>query len=122
MTNTIDYTEFWSNDPAVLGKFLQDVFGWYVDPPHTEYMHFRYQEAEKPTAGGIHNGGGKLPEHGTRTQVYINVANLDETIEKVNTHGGKIIYGPYDIGDGTLIINFTAPEGTPIGAWSHPEK
>ena len=116
--NKIDYIEYWTNDPKRLGEFLHDVFGWKIHPSKDDgYTH--WQNPSDESVGGIHPT--EKPAQGTRTMAYVNVADIDAMVLKATASGGRIVYGPETVDENLIIVNLIAPEGTPIGMWSHKE-
>jgi predicted enzyme related to lactoylglutathione lyase len=51
--------------------------------------------------------------------IWIHVADLDETLERVVQHGGEIIDPPSSDGPNRTLATIVDPEGNPIGLASH---
>lgn len=66
---------------------------------------------------GINGGIGNAPEGGnsSRVTVYIDVPDLDASLKKIESLGGKKVVGPIDVPDGPSIALFKDPEGHLIG-------
>jgi hypothetical protein len=47
--------------------------------------------------------------------VYVQVLDLDETMRKAESMGGKSVFGPMDVPDGPTIAQIQDPEGNVIG-------
>ena len=114
--NKIDYIEYWTNDSKKLAEFLHNVFGWKIHPPKDDgYTH--WQNPADDSVGGIHPTD--TPVSGTRTMAYVNVSDIHAMVKKAEENGGQVVYGPETVDDNLVIVNLIAPEGTPIGLWSH---
>jgi predicted enzyme related to lactoylglutathione lyase len=53
--------------------------------------------------------------------MYINVANLDESIEKVVQRGGEVIHGPRNMGEKARYCIIKDPAGAFCGLFEHGE-
>lgn len=113
--NQINYIEFWTGDPKRLATFLADAFGWKIHPSKDDgYTHWESGDADRQM-GGIHFTN--TPADGSRTMAYVQIDNIEQMVLKVETAGGKVVYGPEKVDSSTIILNVVAPEGTPIGMW-----
>ncbi len=59
--------------------------------------------------GGDQNGGAG------RVTFYVEVKDLDATLEKIGKLGGKTVAAPMDVPNGPTIALFSDPEGHVIG-------
>jgi len=97
MGRPVVHWEFWSEDPAKVSRFCQQVFDWKIQPlPELDY-----NLVETGGTGGI-NGGIMKPKRGRRP-------------------GGKIIVEKQEVpGVGQLSL-FEDPEGRVLGRWKREE-
>lgn len=114
-TGGIFHTEFRSSDPGATRAFLSSLFGWnFQDGPSPEY---HILEAPGGHAGHI----GPVPTEDDRPSAtnYVLVDNLDETIAKVESGGGRVLQPRQDIPSQGSYIWFEAPGGVVMVAWQH---
>ena len=90
MTASVTHFEIYAEDLTRLAQFYRDLFDWKIEKtPGVDY--FRIQTGP-PEAHGI--GGGLLnrPIPGPRSWVhYVLVDSIDQTIERVQSLGGKLL-------------------------------
>ena len=110
MPNPVIHFEIVGKDQKVLDEFYKGVFDWQLMPVMPTYSMVAKEE------GGIGGGLGAFTDTPDYVTVYIEVADFNATIEKIESHGGKKMFGPHPIPDGTASIGmFTDPEGHAIG-------
>jgi 2,7-dihydroxy-5-methyl-1-naphthoate 7-O-methyltransferase len=97
-------------DSTRSAAFYEAVFGWQTERP--------YQDFESPGLIGQWVEG-RPPAPGAGPMFWIHVADLDETLERVVTHGGEIIDLPSPDGPTRTLATILDPEGNPIGLASH---
>ena len=110
-TGGLSYLRIPAKNPALSAAFYQTVFDWTVvgdrDDPSFEdgsghvIGHF---VADLPVAGEA----GVCP--------YIYVERVDDTLEKVEAHGGELVTAPYPEGD-LWVATFRDPAGNIFGVW-----
>ncbi|MDQ1495598.1 MAG: uncharacterized protein QOG69_2081 [Actinomycetota bacterium] len=104
-----------SSDPKQAQDFYTQLFGW-----ETEV--FKPGEADYPmiSSGGQSHGGfgkamgGAPPPHWLS---HVRVENVDETIEKAKSAGGKLTAGPFEMGEVGRIAILSDPQGAFISAY-----
>jgi predicted enzyme related to lactoylglutathione lyase len=104
-----------SSDPKQAQDFYGQLFGW-----STEL--FKPGEADYPmiSAGGKTHGGygtaleGAPPPHWLS---HVRVEDVDETIEKAKSAGGKVAAGPFEMGEVGRIAILVDPQGAFISAY-----
>lgn len=89
------YFDLTVHDIGQARKFFEEIFAWKFERFPMPYEYFRIQ-AGTESEPGIDGGIGALKDApiagGTpTTQLTVPVANLDQTIEKVQTSGGRVI-------------------------------
>ena len=113
-----------SDDPKQAQDFYTQLFGWDTEvfkPGEVDYAMI--------SSGGQAHGGfskameGAPPPHWLS---HVHVENLDETIEKVKSAGGKLAAGPFDMSEVGRMAIGADPQGAyfgiyePAGDWSGP--
>lgn len=111
----MDYPVTWfeiiGKDGAKTREFYQKAFGWKMNVD--EAMNYgMLEDGGEGIAGGIGGGDGS----GGRVTVYIQAADPQAALSKVESLGGKTVMPVTDIGMVT-IAQFTDPEGNLIGLW-----
>src|SRR5260370_9218839 len=91
--------------------FYQAVFGWQVDAHAPDF--------EAPgLIGQWVEGRPSAPDAGP--MIWLAVADMSDTLERVTRHGGEIREPPAPDGPVTVLPTTIAPEGNPIGPPAHP--
>jgi predicted enzyme related to lactoylglutathione lyase len=115
MGQPVVHFEFWSEAPARVSEFYQQVFDWSVR--HIPQMD--YHLVETGGTGGI-NGGIMTPKQGPwpgKLSLYIDVDDIDAYARKITEAGGKILVPKQDMpGVGEFAL-FEDPDGRVLGLW-----
>ncbi len=115
MGQPVVHWELWSEDPARIGDFYQEVFGWNI----RTIPELNYRLVETGGEGGI-NGGIMKPQRGPwpgKLAFYIDVDDLEHYSRKIQQAGGRIVVEKVDVpGVGQLAL-FEDPEGRVLGMW-----
>jgi 2,7-dihydroxy-5-methyl-1-naphthoate 7-O-methyltransferase len=107
------YLQMPAVDSIRSAAFYQAVFGWQTEHP--------YQDFESPgLIGQWVQGRPAAPDAGP--MIWIHVADLDETLARVVTHGGEIIDPPSPDGPTRTLATILDPEGNSIGLASHEPR
>ena len=113
MPNPVVHFEVIGKDGEKLQRFYGQVFDWDIKADNP----MRYGMISGGEGGGIGGGIGAAPPdmqpHGVT--FYIEVANLDQTLEQVEKSGGKIEMPPSDVPGGPRMAQFKDPEGHLVG-------
>lgn len=105
-------------------EFFSKTFGWGfmatgMDGDHHFAITVPTDENGLPTEPGGINGG--LVQRGTYKQqvasIFIKVNSIDDTIEKVETNGGKSILAKVPIADFAYFAQIKDTEGNLISLW-----
>ena len=101
-------------------KFYQETFDWKITPvPQMNYTLLgtvEIDEKNMPKEAGAINGGLMERSFGIKGPVLtISVDNIDETIEKIQKQGGKIVQGKMEVPTVGLIAYFQDSEGNILG-------
>lgn len=120
MTNPVVHFEIIGQNPAALRSFYGDLFGWTTDtssPVASEISDAGEYGFIEPSesggiAGGIGGGAGRTPH----TIFYVGVADVAETLARVEALGGTVTLAPAARPDGGLVVaQFADPEGNAVG-------
>lgn len=110
MPNPVVHFEIVGKNQKLLEGFYKEVFDWQITPAMDIYSMVAKEE------GGIAGGIGAFADTPDYVTVYIEVADISASFTAIESHGGKKLFGPHPIPDGTAQIGmFTDPEGHAIG-------
>jgi hypothetical protein len=113
MPNPVVFFEILGRDKAALESFYAGLFDWQMTPVQSESPD---TYALVSPGSGINGGLGKSMDGGAgHVTIYVEVANIDETLSLVESRGGKRVAGPDQMPNGPLIALFTDPEGRVVG-------
>lgn len=102
--------EIMGGNGSQLEEFYRELFSWKIDSNNA--MKYGMVDTGSP---GINGGVGASQDGGHRVSVYIQVENLDATLTKAETLGGKIILPPSHVPSGPTLAMFTDPAGNVTG-------
>lgn len=112
MTRPIVHFEIYGKDGARLRDFYTQLFGWNIN--YNDMMN--YGLVDHGIGGppeGI--GGGIGQSDQPRVMVYVQVVDLEETLRKAESLGGKAVMPPMDVPGGPTIAQLEDPEGNRVG-------
>lgn len=117
MGKPVVHWEIWAQDHKKMGEFYRQLFDWNVNFNNP----MDYGLVETGGKGGI-NGGIMKPKPGpipaSHLTFYVQVEDLQATLDKANGLGGEVLVQPTPIpGIGKMAI-FKDPEGNAIGLFS----
>jgi predicted enzyme related to lactoylglutathione lyase len=101
-----------TGDPAALGKFYSETFGWNVDADN-EFHYGLVTPEDAGIGGGI--GGVPDPNMPGHVTFYVQVPDPEATLKDIESRGGQRIMGPETITEGTTIAIFRDPQGNLVG-------
>jgi predicted enzyme related to lactoylglutathione lyase len=104
------YLQMPAADATRSAAFYEVVFGWQTETP--------YQDFESPGLIGQWVQG-RPPAAGAGPMIWIHVADMDRTLERVTAHGGQILEPPSPDGPTRVLATIIDPEGNPVGLASH---
>lgn len=118
----IVHTEFISDNPKATADFIGKMFGWKVEKwnnPNAEYYMWNYP-GEKMGGGGIGDASDDRLKKQPHIDIYVDVENIAEAIDKAKTLGGKQVIGETAIGEGEMgyFAVLQIPGGCNLGLWS----
>lgn len=112
MRNPVVHFEVLGKDADALKRFYGDAFEWELESFGPTYAMVRPAEGESGIPGGVGVGPEGSPGHVT---FYIEVDDLQATLEKIAERGGSAVQPPMDVPDGPSIALFADPEGHVVG-------
>lgn len=105
--------EIHAKDGKKMQEFYRELFGWNMtDAPAMNYILI------EPGVGGPEPGvGGGIAQSpmAPMVTIYVQVADLNETLKKAESMGGSAVMQPMDVPDGPTIAQIRDPEGNVIG-------
>lgn len=119
MSNPVVHFEIGADDPEKLVEFYKEALGWQIDkwgdsPYWMTYTTKSKKEGENREPGVIN--GGILPRYEQNQTINtIQVENIDEMMDKIIKHGGKIVK-PKAAMEGYMWWSYMAdPQGNVFG-------
>ena len=114
-TPRVDHVEWATSDLAGLKAFMSDLFGWQFQPFGESYFIY-YASPGATTVGLMHNPKAQMA--GGTPHVSIEVASIDETVQKALALGGSVAVPKQEIGPelGSFGV-IAAPDGNLIGLY-----
>jgi uncharacterized protein len=116
MPHPVVHFEVVGKDGNALRRYFSDLFGWEFEV-HEE-LKYGIVPREEPGIGG---GVGESDEASYAT-FYVQVDDVQGSLDKAVELGGTAVMGPMDIPMGPTIAMFHDPEGHPIGLVSPPPE
>lgn len=120
MSNPVTYFEISVKDLERAMLFYAQVFGCPFERfmmDGNEMAFFPFDPALTGITGALAKGHSYVPgKQGTR--VYFNTANIDNTLQRVEMAGGRILYPKTSIGEFGWVAEFEDSEGNCIGLLS----
>ena len=104
-----------AKDPDAVARFYSAMFGWRIRTDNA----LGYRMIETGSDRGI--GGGvwpSPPEGHNLVQLFIEVADIDASIEKALAHGGKVIVPKSVLPDGDALAIVLDPAGLSFGLYT----
>lgn len=111
MPNPVVHFEVMGKDAAKTQKFYADLFDWKVDASNP----MNYGVVEAQDGSGIGGGVGATPDGQTYVTVYVQVDDIDATLEKAGGLGATVVMPKMDVPGGPTIGLFTDPDGNLVG-------
>jgi len=109
MPNPVIHFEIVGKDGPKSQKFYADLFDWHVDANNP--MDYGMVDTH---AQGI-NGGITAGDRPTGTTIYVQVPDLQASLDKAESLGGKTVMPPTEIPGAVTMAMFTDPDGTVVG-------
>jgi uncharacterized protein len=116
MTASVTHFEIYAEDPAKLADFYKELFEWRIDKaPGIDYFQI---QTGPPEEGAMRGGMLRRPIPGPRSWVhYVSVDSLDETVERVQSLGGKLVRAKAALPKIAWYAVVEDPEGNIFAVW-----
>jgi predicted enzyme related to lactoylglutathione lyase len=104
-----------SDEPKQAESFYTQLFGWGIEVFKAQGMDYTMISSGGQTHGGFGQAQeGAPPPHWLS---HIGVENLDETLEKAKSAGGKVVAGPFDMEDVGRMAILSDSQGAYVSAY-----
>lgn len=112
MPNPVVHFEVLGKDAKALQGFYAKVFSWPMESVMDTYAMVR-PEGEQGIAGGV--GSTMSPDTPGHSTFYVEVEDLQATLDAVEAAGGSTVQPPMDVPNGPSIALFRDPDGNLVG-------
>lgn len=112
MGQPIVHFEIIGKDAVKLQKFYADLLSWNVGAPMPDMGYYGLVDAE---SSGLAGGIGQEPDGSTRVTVYVQVPDLQATLDQAVAMGGKVVMPPMEIPGVVTLAQLADPDGNVIG-------
>jgi predicted enzyme related to lactoylglutathione lyase len=112
MGQPIVHFEIMGKDAVKLQKFYAELFDWKIGEPHADMGFYGLIDKE---SSGLPGGIGQEPDGPTRVTIYVQVPDLQATLDQAVAKGGKVVMQPMDIPGIVTMALFADPDGNVIG-------
>jgi predicted enzyme related to lactoylglutathione lyase len=108
--------ELMTTDAEGAKDFYDAVIGWDIAPPHDSSGYRMIQRSDGGSAGGVLPVTQEMQQHGARSawHGYLNVADIHDSVRRIEGAGGRILMGPQEIDHVGPIAMVTDPQGAPF--------
>jgi len=111
VANPVVHFEIGCKDTGLAGQFYSSLFGWNTQPAGPALM---IDAASTEGIGGHFTALGHEPHH--YTMFYVQVDDIEASLAKAASLGGKMVVPKVDIPTGSFAW-FSDPDGNVIGLW-----
>ena len=112
MGQPVVHFEIMGKDAVKLQKFYADLFSWKVGDPAPEMGMYALVDAD---SSGLPGGIGQEPDGSARVTVYVQVPDLQATLDQAVAMGGKVVMPPMEIPGIVTLAQLADPAGNVIG-------
>ena len=114
MGQRIVHFEIIGKEATRLRQFYTDLFSWNVgEPMGPESGFYSLVDGE---SSGLPGGIGQDFEGNSRVTIYVEVPDLQATLDRATAMGGKVLMPPMEVPGGNVTIAmFADPEGNVMG-------
>jgi uncharacterized protein len=110
-SGTFSWNELETRDPAAAKEFYGRVFGWEFDEESMGEKVYNVARVGEARVAGMADISGRMPDEiPAHWMTYFGVASADEAVEKVESGGGAVQFGPIDMSVGRFAM-VTDPAG-----------
>ena len=118
--NPVNWFEIPVKDIKRAKEFYESVLGYPLNENETDdtkMAWFPMQEGQQGSTGTLIEGSGYEPST-SGTLVYINVEDIETTLDKIIDNGGKVIRPKMEIGEYGFVAHFEDIEGNRVALHS----
>lgn len=117
MPSAICYLEIPAPNIEKAGSFYSFIFGWKIKPSSlTDKPYWEFSTGEGLLTGGLDSSKEATPGG---VILYLKVADIESTLEKIALFGGSVLRPKFDIGGGYgWSAIFKDPNGNTLGLYS----
>ncbi|MEA2452814.1 MAG: uncharacterized protein QOG04_1524 [Actinomycetota bacterium] len=112
MGDPVIHFEFASKDSDKLKDFYSEAFDWKIDS-NNPMNYGLVDTGGEGIPGGI--GGIADPSYPGHLTIYVKVASIEKALAKVESLGGKKLWGPMEVPGGPTLGLFEDPAGHRVG-------
>ena len=106
-------------DPDAVGRFYSSVFGWKIRTDNALGYRIVSTGSDRGIDGGIWPSP---PEGHNLMQLFIEVGDVDASIEKAVAHGATVLVPKSVLPDGDMLAIVLDPAGMPFGLYAPPPR
>jgi uncharacterized protein len=117
MGQPVIHFEVIGKDGDALRRYYGELFDWEFDTNNPmNYGVVSREGNQAPDGSGIGGGVATGPDgYSGHVTFYVAVPDIEATLQKAESLGGKRIFGPDEVMEGLVIGQFSDPEGHVIG-------
>ena len=112
MGQPIVHFEVMGKDAITLQKFYSELFTWKVGEAIPDMGFYGLVDGE---SSGLAGGIGQEPDGSTRVTVYVQVPDLQKTLDQAVSMGGSVVMPPMEIPGVVTLAQLADPDGNVIG-------
>src|SRR5262245_50792160 len=112
----IVWTDLTVPDAEKVRDFYQEVVGWEHDPVSMgDYADYNMKRPDGKTVAGVCHARGVNATMPAQWMIYLQVADLDASMDACKKLGGEVIVGPREMGEKTSFCVIRDPAGAVVG-------
>jgi predicted enzyme related to lactoylglutathione lyase len=122
MSDPVVHFELPADDLERARDFYRDTFGWALNTiPQMGYTLVSTtpmdEQGNHEKSGAINGGMMARSEPVTAPVITIQVGDVDDALQRVESHGGSVVDGKHAVGDMGFSAYFKDTEGNVVGLW-----
>ncbi len=111
MSHPVVHWEITGKNGAQLQEFYARLFDWQINADNP----YQYGRVDTQSDQGINGGIATANESTNRVTIYVQVADLQATLDKAESLGGKTLMPPMEIPGAVTMALFSDPDGNVTG-------
>jgi uncharacterized protein len=112
MGQPIVHFEIIGTDATKLQAFYRELFAWQIGEPAPEFGQYALVDGG---SSGLAGGIGQSQDGKPQVTVYVQVPDLQATLDRAVAGGGKVVMPPMEIPGVVTMAQFADPDGNVIG-------